>query len=107
MELSISAGVNFLVKSEVTTTLQASLSQAWEENTSNTTGEETITGFSQEMGQQPGTKAILTYIPQYSCDVVTAECGKDIDGNTIRIENYRVCKPLPNIEGRYQVVYTS
>lgn len=108
MELSITAGVNFIAKSEVTATLQASIAQAWEESSSKTTAEETISGFSQEIGQQPGTSAILTYIPQYTCDRATVECGKDINGNTIRIEDFRVCKPLPDVnEGRYQVVYTS
>lgn len=108
MELSISAGFNFIAKSEVTATLQASISQAWEESTSKTTGEETISGFTQEVGQQPGTSAMLTYIPQYICDQGTVECGKDINGDIIRIENFRVCKPLTNVnEGRYQVIYTA
>lgn len=82
-ELSISAGINFNVKSEVSTTLSTMIGEAWEENESKTTGEETITGFSQEIGQQPGTSAILTYIPQYVCDEGTVECDNDIDGTLL------------------------
>lgn len=108
VEVSVTAGVNFFGKAEVSTTLQTSISNAWEKNESKTTTNQTLKGFSQEVSQQTGTTAILTYIPQYVCDQGTAECGKDKKGNMIRIENFKVCKAIDDVNaGRYQVVYTS
>jgi len=67
-----------------------------------------MTGFTQESSQEPGTTAILTYIPQYVCDQGTVECGKDKKGKLIRLEDFHICRAVNDVTaGRYQVVYTS
>jgi hypothetical protein len=106
--VSVTAGVNFLGKAEVETGVHTSISKAWEKNESKTTSEQVLEGFTQELSQQPGTTAILTYIPQYVCDQGTAECGKDKHGKKIVLENFKVCTAVKDVNaGRYQVVYTS
>jgi hypothetical protein len=108
MVFSVTAGFDFIGKTEFTTTIQTSLAQAWEEDESKTTLERVLQGFTQELSQQPGTTAILTYIPQDVCDQGTAECGKDKDGKVIRVEDFKVCTADRHVDaGRYPVVYTS
>ncbi|KAF2463427.1 uncharacterized protein BDR25DRAFT_319952 [Lindgomyces ingoldianus] len=110
MTVGVSAGVDFIAEGSVKTDLSMSLAHAWTEDTGTTVTTGWSNTTSQQIVQQVGTHAFLSFTPFYVCWKGDASCGNDDAGNEILIKGMDFCQPSlkeggSEVVGEYSVVY--
>lgn len=106
--VGVVAGVDFIGEGKVTTDFSMSLAQAWMEDTGSTITTSLSNTTQQTITQQTGTRAFLSFIPEYACWKGDADCGKDKDGEEIEVREMAFCQPLMDgglLSGSWIMVY--
>ncbi|KAF2193461.1 hypothetical protein K469DRAFT_745058 [Zopfia rhizophila CBS 207.26] len=72
---TIKSGFDFIVDFEASATLNFNIGNSWTEENGKTVTVAKMTGVNQQVAQQPGTTAFLSFTPAYNCFTGTHECG--------------------------------
>ncbi|KAI9035482.1 uncharacterized protein KD926_003445 [Aspergillus affinis] len=105
VSIGVSVGTDFLVKSEVSTTVGYNFAESISEEQGMSVDESKTFTVGNTLSQKPGTRAFLSFTPTYECVEASLDCG----GDTIS-DPLWMCNPVTNgdsIQGDYIVVYTN
>ncbi|KAH8427166.1 uncharacterized protein LDX57_004881 [Aspergillus melleus] len=105
VSVGVSVGSDFIVKSEVSTTMGYNFAESIATENGVSVDESKTFTVGNTLTQKPGTRAFLTFTPTYKCFEASLDCG----GPTS--EPLWLCNPETtgedSIQGDYMVVYTN